>query len=193
VVATAVLLAGCGGGGGGGSSSTSAATSPSAGAGGGKKQATPGVYVGRVQNTNDLIGLVTDGSRVTGAYLCVPNVVGQWVRPAPLRNGKAPLVARRGVALGSATFSGNTATGKAQAGGTNNYSAKLATGKAGIYRTTTGSANQPGSTETGWVVLPDGSTCGTTNSVTSGGGFKSQSAPSSPQNKVTDFTDPFPF
>jgi hypothetical protein len=187
LVAISVLLAGCFGGG----DNDTTTGAPSAAGGGGA--ATPGVYVGQVQGTDDSIALVTDGQRLTGAYLCIPKATSQWVRPAPLQNGQAALVARRGIVLGSAKFAGDTATGTVNAGGQNSFSAKVATGDAGLYRVTSGSANKPPFSETGWVVLPDGNTCGSTNTITSGGGFQSQQETSSPEGQITDFGNPFPF
>jgi hypothetical protein len=154
---------------------------------------TAGVYVGQVGGTNHLVALVTDGSRLSGAYLCIPEGTSQWIKPAPLQGGQVALVARRGVVLGSAKFVGDTATGTVNSGGQNSFSANLANGKAGLYRTHSGTANKPGFSETGWIVLPDGNTCGSTNSITSGGGFKSTPATSSPEGQITDFANPFPF
>jgi hypothetical protein len=187
-----VLLAGCGGGGGDNTTSTSAAPAGSAG-GGGSAAVAQGVYVGQVQNTQNTIALVTDGHRLSGAYLCIPQSTSQWIRPAPLQSGQAALVARRGVVLGSAKFASDTATGTVNAGGQNPFSAKLASGKAGLYRKTSGTANKPGFSETGWIVLPDGSVCGSTNTITAGGGFQGQQTTSSPEGQVTDLENPFPF
>jgi hypothetical protein len=120
----------------------------------------------------------------------------QWIRPAPLAGGKAPLIARRGMNLGEASFAGDRANGAANVGGgSHSFSAKLATGHAGLYRTTDGTANKPGFTETGWVVLPSGNVCGSTNSVSASGGFESKPAPSKPKGSVhvTNFANPFPF
>jgi len=180
------LIAGCGG---GDDNDTTAA------AGGGGGAATPGVFVGQVEGTDDSIALVTDGNRLTAAYLCIPDSTSQWVRPAPLQDGQAGLVARRGVNLGSATFSGDTANGTVDAGGQHNFGAKLATGYVGLYRVTSGKANKPPYSETGWIVLPDGTVCGGTNTITAGGGFKSGPAPSKPEGsgRVTDFANPTPF
>jgi hypothetical protein len=186
LVAAVALLTGCFGGGDDNETTTGA---PSGGGG----AATAGVYVGQVGGTNHLIGLVTDGSRLSGAYLCIPQETSQWIKPAPLQGGQAALVARRGVVLGSAKFAGDTATGTVNAGGQNSFSAQLATGKAGLYRNVSGTANKPGFSETGWIVLPDGNTCGSTNSITSGGGFNSAPATSSPEGQITDFANPFPF
>jgi hypothetical protein len=190
-VAVFALVAGCGGDDDDEDTTSPAATT--APAAGGKQSATPGVYVGQVGATDKLIGLVTDGTRLTGAYLCIPQSTSQWIRPAPLQGGQAALVARRGAVLGSAKFSGDTATGTVSAGGENDFSANLATGDAGLYRKASGTSNQPGFSETGWVVLPDGNTCGSTNTITSGGGFESQEETSSPEGQITDFANPFPF
>ena len=105
------LIAGCGGG--GGDNTTTTATAAAAPAGGGAAEsATAGVYVGEVGGTNHLIALVTDGgTRVSGAYLCIPQGTSQWIKPAVFQGGQAALVARNGTVLGSAKFSGDTATG----------------------------------------------------------------------------------
>jgi hypothetical protein len=192
LMAVFALLVGCGGGGDDNETTAAATTAPAGGGGGGG--ATAGVYVGEVSGSNHLIALVTDGgTRLSGAYLCIPQGTSQWIKPSPLQDGKAALVARRGVVLGSAQFSGDTATGTINEGGNNSFTAKLASGKAGLYRKTSGTSNQPGVSETGWVVLPDGNTCGSTNSITQGGGFQSQPETSSPEGQITDFSNPFPF
>ena len=154
---------------------------------------TSGVFVANVSGTNASIALVTDGRRLSGAYLCIPKGGTSWISPAPLADGKAAaLVARRRTTLGLVSFAGDRATGVvAVAGVPRSFSAKLATGKAGLYHTTSGRAGVPGSTETGWIVLPNGVVCGTTHSVTAGGGFKSEPAPSKLRGKVTNFANPF--
>jgi hypothetical protein len=188
LVALVALIAGCGGGGDDDETTAAATTAP---AGGGAGSAKAGVYVGEVGGSNHLIGLVTDGgTRVSGAFLCIPQGTSQWIKPAQFQDGKAALVARNGTVLGSAQFSGDTATGTINSG---SFSAKLASGKAGLYRKTTGTSNEPGFSESGWVVLPDGNTCGSTNSITQDGGFQSQPETSSPQGQITDFSNPFPF
>jgi hypothetical protein len=153
---------------------------------------TPGVFVGNVEGTKASIALVTDGQRLTGAYLCIPRGATSWISPAPLLDDKATLIARRKVTLGDASFAGDRATGEVTvAGGSRSFNAELATGKAGLYHATSGTTDEPGSTETGWIVLPNGSICGTANSVIAGGGFKSEPAPSKPRGKITNFTNPF--
>jgi hypothetical protein len=182
------LLVGCGG------DDDETTTNTSATPGAGQSTARPGVYVAQVEGTDASVALVTDGSRLSGAYLCIPKETSQWIQPAPFQGGKARLVARRGVSLGAARFRGKSAKGDVDVpGGSHSFNAQLASGKAGLYRTTSGTANQPGFSETGWIVLPEGSVCGSTNSITAGGGFASEPAPSSPEGRVTDFADPFPF
>jgi hypothetical protein len=188
-------VTGCGGGGGDESTSTAASVPAVTAAGGGAGAVTPGVYVGQVQGGEDSIALVTDGNRLSGAYLCIPQSTSQWIRPVSFTSGKAALIARRGVTLGSASFSGDNATGMVDAGGQRSFTAQVSSGDSGLYRTVSGTANKPGFRETGWIVLPDGSVCGGTNSITSSGGFQSTQAPSEPADgsKVTNFADPFPF
>ena len=103
------------------------------------------------------------------------------------------MVARNGTVLGSAQFSGDTATGTINEGGNNSFSAKLASGKAGLYRKTSGTSNQPGFSETGWIVLPDGNTCGSTNSISLRRRVPEPPETSSPEGQITDFSNPFPF
>lgn len=186
VVALA-LLAGCGG-----DDDDETATSPTSG--GGAQKVTAGVFVGKVEGTDAAVALVTNGRRLTGAYLCIPKGGTSWISPAPLTDGKAKLVARRGMTLGEAGFAGDSATGKAKvAGGLRNFNAEPAKAYAGLYRTTSGEAGEPGSTETGWIVLPDGTICGTINSITPGGAFKSKPAPPKPEGegRVTNFSSPY--
>jgi len=150
------------------------------------------VFVGKVEGTDASIALVTDGQRLTGAYLCIPHGGTSWISPAPLVDGKSELVARRRVTIGEASFVGDRATGEVTvAGGSRSFNHELATGKAGLYHRASVTADEPGSTETGWIVLLNGSICGITNSIIAGGGFKSEPARSKPKGKVTNFANPF--
>jgi hypothetical protein len=154
---------------------------------------TAGVFVASVDGTDAKIALVTDGERLSGAFLCIPKGGSSWISPAPLEDGKVELVARRGDTLGEASFAGDSASGEVTvAGGQRSFSAELAKGKAGLYRTTSGKVGKAGFSETGWIVLPDGTVCGSTNSTTPSG-FESEPAPSKPEGKVTSFAKPFPF
>jgi predicted small secreted protein len=153
-----------------------------------------GVFVGRVDGTDAEIALITNGQHLSGAYLCSPNGA-VWFRPATFAGGAAELVPRSGETLGEASFAGEGASGTVDVGGgSHDFSAELATGKAGLYRTASGKPESEGGvSETGWIVLPNGSKCGRTNSITPGGDFKSEPAASRPKGHVTDFTNPFAF
>jgi hypothetical protein len=153
-----------------------------------------GVFVGKIDGTDADIALIANGQRLAGAYLCSPSGA-VWFRPAAFAGGTADLVPRSGESLGEASFAGEGASGDVEVGGdSHSFSAKLATGKAGLYRTTSGEPDgEGGVSETGWIVLPDGSKCGRTNSITPGGDFKTEPAASRPKGHVTDFTNPFPF
>jgi hypothetical protein len=169
-------------------------TTPATTNGGGAQPVSAGVFVGKVDGTDAEVALVTNGERLSGAYLCSPNGA-VWFRPATFAGGTADLVPRSGETLGEASFAGEGASGNVDLGGdSHSFSAELATGKAGLYRTTSGEPEGEGRvSETGWIVLPDGSKCGRTNSITPGGDFKTEPAPSRPKGHVTDFTNPFPF
>jgi hypothetical protein len=160
---------------------------------GGLQAVKPGVFVGRIEHIDTYVALVTDGQRLTGANLCFERGGFAWIRPAPLEDGRTELITRSGEILGETSFAGRSARGDVNfAGSSQSFSAKLATGKAGLYRTTSGKPGEAGFSETGWIVLPDGSVCGTTGTVTQSGS-KVRPAPSSPKGHVTDFVNPFPF
>jgi len=154
---------------------------------------TPGVFVGRVNGTSAEVALVTDGQRLSGAYLCDTSGVSPWFRPSPLSLGGTELVTRGGDALGEVGFAGKRVQGDIAVGsGSGSFTARLATGKAGLYHTASGQPGEPGFRETGWIVLPDGTRCGTTD-ITAQSGYKSEPAPSIPRGKVTDFANPYGF
>ncbi len=183
-----LLVAGCGGGGG---STSSASTSP---AGPGTKAATAGVYVASVPPTKAAIALVTDGSRLTGGFLCIPHGGTSWIKPAPFANGAAALDARNGTHLGTASFADKSATGQVTVeGASRSFTAKLASGKAGLYRTVKGTGGKPGYAETGWIVQPSGQVCAVTNSIASDGSFRSEPTKASPKGKITNFEVPFSY
>jgi hypothetical protein len=161
---------------------------------GGTQPVSVGVFVGRVEGTDASVALVTNGQRLSGAYLCSPNGAA-WFRPATFADGTADLVTRSDETLGEASFAGEGASGTVDIGGeSHSFSAELATGKAGLYRTASGKPESEGGfSETGWIVLSNGSKCGRTNSITPAGEFKSQPAASRPKGHVTEFTNPFAF
>lgn len=183
LVAAAALLAGCGDDSDSDSTSTTSDSQPP----------TAGVFVGAIEGTNAYIALVTDGERLSGGYLSDSKDLSTWLSPADLPDGPAELTARRGEAVGEASFSGDSASGEvALASGSRSFSAALATGKAGLYRTDSGKAGAEGYSETGWIVLPDGSVRARTN-INAAEGFETEPAPSDPKGQVTDFADPYGF
>jgi hypothetical protein len=163
-------------------------------AGGGSQPVIAGVFVGKVDDTDTYVALISHGQRLTGAYLCSAKWAA-WVRPVPFADGTADLVSRSGETLGEASFAGEGARGDLDVGGdSHSFSATLATGKAGLYRTARGQPGGDGGvSETGWILLPDGSKCGRTTSITRGGDYKSEPAASRPKGRVTDFANPFTF
>jgi hypothetical protein len=169
-------------------------TPPATTTGGGPQPVSAGVFVGEIEGTDAEIALVTNGERLSGAYLCSPNGA-VWFRPATFADGTADLVTRSGDNLGEASFAGESASGNVDIGGdSHSFSAEPATGRAGLYRTASGKPESEGGvSETGWIVLPDGSKCGRTNSITPGGDFKTEPATSRPKGHVTEFTNPFAF
>lgn len=119
--------------------------------------ATSGIFVGRVQDSNALIGLVTNGDRVV-AYVC-DNVEADWFR-GQVVDGRAVLTAAGGAQLtidvSAATPSG---TLHLQDGRGLSFTTEVADGMAGLYRAeaTVGGAPLVG----GWIVLSDGDGRGT--------------------------------
>lgn len=76
----------------------------------------------------------------------------------------AALTTREGEALGEVTLSGSEASGHVEVDGKKrSFTAKLASGEAGLYRAAKGTLGEPGSVEAGWVVLADGSQRGNVN------------------------------
>ena len=164
------------------------ASAASCGGGGGKAAAQSGTYVGKVQGTNAYIALVSDQRAILG-YVCDARKVSTWFGKRSLSDSSAKLASRHGTPLGEATLSGDRATGQvAIAGRRHAFSARLASGKAGLYREASADPGEPGFEkpgfrETGWIALPDGSVRGRTNLISMLGMFETTSAPSSPIGK----------
>lgn len=132
----------------------------------GQSEAAEGVFVGTVEGTDAYIALISDGTELRGGYLCDGEEVSVWFASAELSEGTAALASRAGDALGTATLGDGEATGEVTvAGVTHTFSARPATGEAGLYREATGEFDQPGFEETGWIVLADGSVRGRTNYI----------------------------
>jgi hypothetical protein len=144
LIGVVLAAAGCGGNGNGG-------------------QAAQGVFVGKVSGTDAYIALISDGSKL-GGYLCDGKKTSSWLATAELSGGKAQLKSRAAAPLGSAELSADRASGEVRvAGASHPFSAEPATGKAGLYRQAKGTIGKPGFTETGWIVLADGSVRGATS------------------------------
>jgi hypothetical protein len=125
-----------------------------------------GSYVGKVEGTDAYIALVTKGGQVAG-YICDSATISSWIKTGPVSGNTAALVSRKGVALGSVTWSGSTVSGTLTIDGAGHaFSAELATGDAGLYRAAQGTPGEVGSVEVGWIVLPNGSQRGTITSFT---------------------------
>jgi hypothetical protein len=143
---------------------------------GGGAAAPAGIFVGTVEGTGAYIGIKSDGETV-GGYLCNgkqgladDEIFSVWIDETEVSDGEAELVARTGDAIGSVTVSKQGAEGEIDFEGESYaFSAEPASGKAGIYRDAEGELGQPGSFETGAVVLEDGSFRGAKRAVTQGG------------------------
>jgi hypothetical protein len=145
-----------------------------------KAAAVRGNYAGEVSGTGAYIGLVSNGSKLLG-YVCDGKQVSAWLE-GPVTDGKTELTTRAGEAVGEVNFTASKASGEITVpGASGTFTAELGTGKGGLYRTAEGEPGEPVATETGWVVLNDGSIKG----LKSAGGTL-RSAPSSP----TGYIDP---
>ena len=142
-----------------------------------KQAAAKGVFVGKVSGTDAYIGLKSDGERV-GGYLCNgkegvtgDELVSVWLDESALRDGEGTLRSRKGEVVGSVAFSAGKASGEVEVAGKRQaFSARPApSGKAGIYQRLAGKRGEPGSAETGAVVLTDGSFRGAKSGVTQAG------------------------
>jgi hypothetical protein len=127
--------------------------------------AVKGVFAGKVQGTDAYIAIVSDGTQAVG-YACDGSTVSVWLMQPRLAGARAELLNREGTPIGSVTLAAGTASGAVQvAGASHPFTASLATGKVGLYRNTTGTPDQPSYTESGWILLADGSVRGNTNFV----------------------------
>jgi hypothetical protein len=134
------------------------------------------VYVGKVDGTDAYIALVATADHLTDGYICDSETVATWVSEAGIDAREVELADREGNRIGTATFDAGRVRGRiTAAGGTHRFSAKLAEGKAGLYRKITGTRGEPGYEETGWIVLADGSVRGRTLFGSGGIGGRSES------------------
>jgi hypothetical protein len=124
-----------------------------AGCGGSSAPAT-GSFVGEIDGTTALVGLVSDGSRVR-AYICDSQTIATWFS-GTLRDGQAKLRSRDGRQTLALSVDGNHAQGTLTiAGEEHTFSADQAEGKAGIYRA---GGNTPDGQrlQADWIMLADG-------------------------------------
>jgi hypothetical protein len=129
----------------------------------GASSAKEGTYVGRVRGSYAYIALVSNGARVRG-YLCDGKKLSIWFKQGNLHDESAKLASRNGNSVGTATFSGNQASGEITVKGKgHSFSTELARDRAGLYRVVKGDPGKPGFAQTGWVVLADRSVRGATN------------------------------
>ncbi len=157
-----------------------------------ESQAQPlvGTYVGTVSDSDAYIALNSDGTRV-GGYVSDGRQVSIWLATSDVDDGRADLMARRdGARLGEVILGPQSASGTVEiAGVEHSFSAAPATGEAGLYRNLEGAAGAPGSEETGWIVLSDGSERGSTNITDETGTTRTRPAPKrTTEAKVTDPT-----
>ncbi len=148
LAAVLTVLVGCGGDGGGGQAASA-----------------PGTYVGKLEGTDAFVAVISNGKEVTG-YVCDGGQLSMWLGEPDLTNGQAELVSRRGEPLGVLTIADGTASGEVRiADNRYRFRAQPATGAAGLYRVAEGTPGTPGFSETGWIVLGDGSERGGTNFI----------------------------
>jgi hypothetical protein len=114
--------------------------------------ATSGIFVGRVEDSNALIGIVTNGNGVV-AYIC-DNVEADWFR-GQVVDGHAALTATGGAQL-TIDFSTATPSGLVhlQDGLTLSFATETAEGVAGLYRAEATINGMP--LVGGWIVLGEG-------------------------------------
>lgn len=126
----------------------------------GSNRVPSGTYVGRVNGTEALIAVVSDGRRI-GGYICDGRSTSVWLQAVGATGGGANLVSRTGRTVGKVRFQGRRATGEVDIAGRRSvFDLVTAEGVAGLYLEGTGTPGAGGSTETGWVVLPDGTEVG---------------------------------
>jgi hypothetical protein len=119
------------------------------------------VFVGKVSESDAYIALISDGKEMQG-YVAADAWWGNWSQRAPVNDGRARLLSRRGFLLADVLVSGDGASGNVLMDGQSlAFEAERAKGDAGLYRATLGDVGADGSFEVGWVVLNDGSQRGT--------------------------------
>ena len=124
------------------------------------------VYVGKVDASSALIGLVTKDDRLAG-LICQSANASVRLDSVPMNNGAAKLK-QNGRVVGTVSVAQDLAVGTvAFAGSKRRFIAEPATEKgAGVFRR---AADNPGQAWDGWVVLNNGSFTGTSRSKPSVG------------------------
>ena len=139
-----------------------------------------GTLVGAVEGGDVYVALISDGERVVG-YLCDDGKIAAWLAPAEIDNGRAQLVSRDGKDMGDVEIGADGASGSVEVAGQSlGFAVIPASGDAGVFRATAGTAGEPGSIEAGWITLADGSTKGATKTLTEGDDFVIGLAPELP-------------
>jgi hypothetical protein len=118
------------------------------------------------------IAFITNGQKIAG-FVSDGNHASSWFATSDLESGKLTIFSRQGFQLGEATISGDSVSGEIallSAGQVLqeglHFEGRRATGTAGLY--VAAAKNGPDSFEAGWVVLPDGSECGTVDTFLHG-------------------------
>jgi hypothetical protein len=129
----------------------------------GRGGAPEGAFVGTVKGSDAYVALVSNGDELVAGYLCDGKTVSTWLERSRVQDGRAELRDREGARVGEVELERGGASGEVEVGGRSlAFSAVPDVGGAGLYRETAGGPGEPGFTETGWIVLADGSARGAT-------------------------------
>jgi hypothetical protein len=123
-------------------------------------------YVASVQGVpHTCVAVITNGDSVAG-FVSDGQHASSWFATSHLDDGKAKLFSRQGFELGDVTISGDSFSGQTALLSVGQvlrqalqFEGERATGGAGLFEAA--EENGQDSFEAGWIVLPDGSECGT--------------------------------
>jgi hypothetical protein len=122
--------------------------------GGGGSAPAKGSFVGKLDGTDALVGIVSDTSRVR-ASICDSQTIATWFS-GTLQDGRAELGSGDGPQTLALSLDGNHAQGTHTiAGEEHAFSANPADGKAGIYRTSANTRDRQ-RLQADWILLTDG-------------------------------------
>jgi hypothetical protein len=139
---------------------------------GGLPAATPtpaapaGSFVGRVDDSEAFVAVVTFGDGRALAYVCDSETIAEWFR-GEVQRGQLDLASTAGARLqGMLGPDGWRGSFTAASGAAQTFAAEPASGDAGLYRAeaTLAEANYVG----GWILLPGGEQRGAIKSITDG-------------------------